>query len=195
MARPRWQLLLVVALAVGPAAVQGQETAEKIYVRASLGLAQWRTDCDGTTACDDSDQVAQIGAGYRLGDHIAAEAGLADVGKLRIANNELDVTLRARGLLLGAAWHFDVTPSIIASLRGGVVLLDVTQSVTSASQSGQQSGNHTEAYVGASGALRISPHFALELAIQFTRLQQDEQGLDLDGGRIGMITFGVRANF
>lgn len=192
---PQLRLFPVLALALCTTAAVAQATPERAYLRVGLGPSQWQAACEGTRLCDRGALAAQAGLGYRVFGGLAVEVGVADFGRLELANNVLDVNVRAQGLLLGAAWHVNLGPTLTASVRGGLAQLEVSQTVTSGSGTTGNTRSRAEPYVGASVGLPVSPQIVFELAGTLTHLRQNQQGLDLRRGRIGVVTLGVRASF
>lgn len=189
------RLFPVLVLVLCASAANAQMVPERAYLRVGIGQAQWQANCDGTSLCDGRDIAAQVGMGYRVSDRLAVEAALVDFGSLRLADSVLDVKVQGQGLLVGAAWHLDLPHSLTASLRGGVAQIEANQRVTSASGTTSSTRTRSEPYLGASVGFRMSPQITLELAGLLTHLHQEQQGLDLQRGRVGLVTLGVRASF
>ncbi|HSI52118.1 MAG TPA: outer membrane beta-barrel protein [Ideonella sp.] len=179
------------ALLLGNNVMAESTAATPTYVSAALGGAEFDTDCLGAPSCDKSSTGGRLVGGYELGHGLSAELGYAWFGKAKGSGNGAELTARASGLTLGAAYRFEVLPRMELLARAGVIgMRTKVDGSDGAGLSASDSDTKAQFYAGLGLGCVVAPGLRVELAADFSRAEYETFKAD-----VRLLSLGVRYHF
>jgi OmpA-OmpF porin, OOP family len=169
---------LVAALAAAPALAAP-------YLEIGAGMSRANADCAGTIACDTSSAHGRLVAGWAFGDTLAAEIGVAQLGKLSASATvppvgRVDAEARLRSATLGAAARLPLTDALALTARLGVASNQTRVSGTAAGQRSSESQRHTAPYAGVGLSYTLSKTLSVGLHAESTRARYDGEDVTVN---------------
>lgn len=149
------------------------------YVTGSFGSSTVDA-CSGGSGCDDSSTGFKILGGYKINPNIAVEAGYFNFGKASAGFE----TLKATGLGIGAAFHFDTGSDFIVFGRLGVADMEAKAS----DPTGSISDSSNQLYGGIGLGYKLSATTTIDASYDFSKI-------DFFGGEFDVNMFSVGLTF
>lgn len=147
------------------------------YVGVAAGLSHMSVDCSGSTSCDKTDTGGKLVAGYRFANGFGLEAGYINFGKARGADATSSAELKPTALMLGGAFALPLGNEWGMNFRLGAARVKTKVEASFGTARATESQTRTKAYAGVGLTYAISSAVNLELAVDSTQGQlNDEKG-------------------
>jgi OmpA-OmpF porin, OOP family len=149
----------------------------QVYVSVAAGASRQGIDCTGATSCDKTDLGGKLAAGYALGNGFGLELGYLGFGKGRGADATSSATLKPTALTLAGTFALPLSNEWDMSFRLGVARVKTKVEARFGAARATESQTHTKAYAGIGVSYAISKAVKLDLAVDTTQGQlNDEKG-------------------
>jgi OmpA-OmpF porin, OOP family len=169
------QAIILAALLAATAAQADQKS--HAYVGVAAGLSHIGIDCTGATSCDKTDTGGKLVGGYSFGNGFGLEAGYISFGKGRGADAISSAELKPTALMLGGAFALPLGSEWGFNFRLGAARVKTKVDATFGTARATESQTRTKAYAGVGLTYAISQAVTLELAVDSTQGQlNDEKG-------------------
>jgi OOP family OmpA-OmpF porin len=147
------------------------------YVTGSLGTSTVDA-CDGVDDCDDGSTGFKILGGYKFNPNIAVEAGYFSFGKASAGGE----TLKATGLGIGGAFHYDTGSDFVVFGRLGVADMKAKNEFGSESFSDSSS----QLYGGIGLGYKLSATTTIDASYDFSKIEIVEDEFDVNMFSVGL---------
>lgn len=169
--------------------------AAQPYGAVAVGMSSLNVDCEGAARCDKTDTAFKLLGGYRFTPQWAGEVGYMNFGKAKASDAGVSAEIGTTALMLGAAYHADLSPDWTAVLRLGVgqVKTKISGSVAGLG-SGSDDDTNAAAYFGLGFGYRLSKTTTLDFAGDFTKSKYDKNGVN-ESGNVRALSLGLSFAF
>lgn len=145
-------------------------------------------DCTGATVCKDRPTSFRLTGGWQYNANLAAELTFVDFGRTRAADAVDSLSLKARGLGIGAAATLPLGNQFGLVGRLGLMSVRTTADVTSGGLSGSTATTKTQPYLG------VGVTYDLNKAIGFG-LNYDTTRAEIAGLKSDLNTLSLSAKY
>lgn len=182
---------IISALGLALATFTAGSMAQGLYVGAHAGVSSIKIDCGPGEDCDESGTAYRLTAGYKFVNGFAIEAGFASFGKASQRSGTLTAEAKASGAFLGGAYELPLSDTFGLNLRAGIINMktEISGSIPGVG-SGSDSDTNAKAYVGVGLTYALGKSTRLELALDTSRAEYDN-----DDANVRAITLGLRQSF
>jgi OOP family OmpA-OmpF porin len=167
-------------------AVQAQAADGGGYVLVAGGRSHFSEDCTGLSNCKVNGNAVKLAGGYRLGSGLAIEAMGMDFGKATGSALGVNVELKARAVGAGVAFHADIAPKWMASVRLGLASVKVKANGSSGGFSMSDSETSTKPYVGIGLGYAFTDTVSLQCGFDSTRGKYQGQNETISAWTVGI---------
>jgi OOP family OmpA-OmpF porin len=147
------------------------------YVTGSFGTSTVDI-CDDFDNCDDGSTGFKILGGYKFTPNIAVEAGYFNFGKATVDGD----TLKATGLGIGGAFHYDTGSDFVVFGRLGVA--DMEAKASSGTESLSESSS--QLYGGIGLGYKLSANSTIDASYDFSKIEIVENEFDVHMFSVGL---------
>lgn len=165
---------LVIAAALAASAAHADQPAHA-YVGLAAGTTHMSIDCTGATSCDKTDTGGKLVGGYNFGNGFGLEAGYVSFGKGRGADAISTATIKPTAITLGGVFALPLDNEWGMNFRLGAARVKTKVDATFGTARATESQTRTKAYAGIGLTYAVSQAVKLELAIDSTQGQLNEE--------------------